>query len=118
MQIANALLLWYLFGSLDGWLSEPKNRLAKILSLIGRNTLAVYFIHFFLLFSVPYLPQLLESMKHDAVFGTHSCDSLIEFVSVGILAILISLASIAISKILRLFPIAYTLCLGPVKAAK
>lgn len=112
LQIISILTLLYIFAVSDGWLSRGNNLFARILSLIGRNTLAIYFIHYFLLFRVPVLPRLLESMRLDSVTLTHSCDSLVEFVTVGTLAIVISLASVGIAKILGKFPLAYTLCLG------
>ena len=115
MEIVSVVLIYYIFHGLEGWLSQPRNKLSKILSTIGRNTLEVYFIHFFLLFAIPILPYWLTSLKSDICFGTNSCSSLPEFIIVGTISTGLCYACIAVKKLIGLFPPIYELCFGSQK---
>lgn len=86
---------------------------ANVLSTIGRNTLEIYFIHFFLLFTIPVVPEWLNSLSSDACFGNRGCNSLPEFVIVGAISVFLCYVSIAIKKVVGLFPLVYELCFGP-----
>lgn len=114
--IINILTLYYIFCNAEIWLSRQNNPIGKTLNLIGRNTLEIYFIHFFLLFNIPRLGDWLMALKADTCFGTHSCDSLVELAIVGAVAIAISLASIGVARVIKLFPQIYSICFGPTKA--
>ena len=114
--VFSILILWYLFYSMNSWMIEPFRWFVNTLSLIGKNTLAVYFIHFFLLFSIPIIPEWLEMLKNDSVFGTHSCDSFVELIIVGVISILISYMCVFVGRILRAFPLVHTICLGPINS--
>lgn len=77
--ITNILTLYYVFMTSERKLSRPTNLFACQLSTIGRNTLPIYFLHFYLLFRIPMISTYLESLKTDMCFGTNSCSSIVEF---------------------------------------
>lgn len=105
-----------MFYKSEIWLSDQNNAIGRILNLIGQNTLEIYFIHFFLLFTIPRLGDWLMALKTDTCFGTHSCDSVVELAIVGAVAIAISLSSIGVACVIKLFPLIYSICFGPTKA--
>lgn len=110
--IANVLVVYLIFSRL---LNIP-NVVTNILTRIGKDSLAVYFLHFFLLFRLPpTVITYIQSLKTDTCFGTNSCSSIAEFMLCMSLALIISFATLPIQQILRQFPIIYRLCLGPIK---
>lgn len=107
----SVLILYYIFFRFENLISY-KNKIASQLILFGRNTMAIYFIHFYFLFRIPLLPEWLESLKNDICFGSNSSSSFVEFIIVMAIAVLISYVCIGVKKILQLFPIVKTLSLG------
>ena len=97
-QVLSLYLVFFAFKELDPWLNKEKNRFCYILSTIGCNTLPIYLLHFFLLFRLPEsVVMYLVGLQSDYCFGSNSCCSLVEFLIVGICALLICYASILIS---------------------
>lgn len=114
-MLLNVLLIYFVFQSVEPWFSKQGNRLTYVLSTIGRNTLEIYFIHFFLLFTIPVVPEWLNSLSSDACFGNIGCNSLPEFVIVGAISVFLCYVCLAIKKVVGLFPLVYELCFGPQK---
>lgn len=114
-MILNVLLVYFVFQSVESWFSRQGNRLTHVLSTIGRNTLEIYFIHFFLLFTIPVVPECLVSLGSDTCFGDRGCNSLPEFVIVGAISVFLCYVCITIKKVVGLFPLVYELCFGPQK---
>lgn len=114
-MLLNVLLIYFVFQSVEPWFSKQGNRLTYVLSTIGRHTLEIYFIHFFLLFTIPVVPEWLNSLSTDACFGNRGCNSLPEFVIVGAISVLLCYVCLAIKKVVGLFPLVYELCFGPQK---
>lgn len=112
LLIINLFFMFYIFENL---FNSP-SPMSKVLCLIGKNSLAVYFIHFFLLFKVPtFIIMYIMSLHTDICFGSNSCSSIVEFTVCCAIAIIISFACICIQKILKQFPLVYKMCLGPLK---
>lgn len=112
LLIINSITAVYIFEKL---FNSPKP-MSNALSLIGENSLAVYFLHFFLLFRLPsFIIKYITSLHTDTCFGGNSCASIVEFIVCGGIAIIISSACIYVQRILRQFPLIYKLCLGPIK---
>lgn len=110
--IINIITIFYIFEKLF----NTSNLMSNALSLIGKNSLAVYFLHFFLLFRLPSsVTKYITYLHTDTCFGSNSCASIVEFAISGGIAITISYACLCIQRILRQFPIAYKLCFGPIK---
>lgn len=107
------LFFMFIFWKSENWLAVPSNTVGKVLLQIGNNSLAVYFVHFFLLFNIPFVDQWLMHLQSDNCFGMmHSCNSLIELIICGSISICISIICIWISKLMGLFPFVVTACLG------
>jgi peptidoglycan/LPS O-acetylase OafA/YrhL len=113
--VINILLIYVCFYKLETSFTQPNNIVSKILRTIGKNTLEIYLIHFFLLFNIPFMPEYLSSLQNDKCFGTNSCSSLPEFLIVGSISLLLCYICIAIKKVLNLFPLITELCFGPIK---
>ena len=102
LQILPVCLMYFSFKALEPWLSADNNRVAEVMSTIGRYTLPIYLMHFFLLFRLPAsLSNYLMSLQSDTCFGTHSCCSLVEFLLVGSLSVLICYACIVITNLIK-----------------
>lgn len=113
--IANILTFYFIFSRLF----NTPNIVTNVLTKIGENSLAVYFLHFFLLFRLPQtVSSYIESLKMDTCFGSNSCSSIAEFLLCMNLALIISFAALLVQHILRQFPLIYRLCLGPDKSTK
>lgn len=111
--IFNILAWYHVFRELECFFSKPSNKITMILSLIGKNTLAIYLIHFFLLFRMPScISGYLASLNGDHCFGTHSCSSLPELLIVGLVSLILCYASIIIKKIVIWFPLISGICFG------
>lgn len=95
---------------------EEKNILSKGLSLIGRHTLEIYFLHYFVLFRMPHLQTLLQEI---ATTGNCFCgpgaEWVMEILIIGSVSTALCLACIGIRKIIDAFPIVSELCFGPQK---
>ena len=109
------ILLYFLSSRLNERYTLTAYTPFRVLNNIGKNTLQIYFLHFYLLFVIPILPEWLVSMQHDKCFGTHSCSSLVELVCCGSLSLFISYVCIWIAEGVKLIPLIYRLCFGPFK---
>ena len=91
---------------------ESQNVFAKGLRLIGRNTLEIYFLHYFFLFRIYGVDGLLTTLSNDYCFGGHSCSSLVELAIICPIAIGIAYVCIFVKKLIQPFPFAKQLCFG------
>ena len=92
---------------------SESNLAANTLSYIGKHTLEIYFLHYFLLFKLDFLALWLNNFSSDYCFRGHSCVLLPEVLTIGLLAIIISFTCIGIRKTIDVFPIMSTLMFGP-----
>lgn len=113
--VLDVLLMYFVFQYIETRFSRPGNRLTNILSVIGRNTLEIYFVHFFLLFTIPVVPEWLNRLSSDVCIGNASCNSLPEFVIVGTISIFLCYVCVVIKNVINLFPLVSELCFGPRK---
>ncbi len=106
LQIIPVYLLYFGFRALEPWLTTDNNRIADSMSNIGRYTLPIYLMHFFLLFRMPEsLRDYLVSLQTDHCFGTSSCCILMEFLIVGGVTLFICYVCIFVTNLLnRAFP--------------
>lgn len=94
---------------------SQSNILSNSLSNIGKHTIEIYFLHYFLLFKLDFLAQWLHEFSLDYCFRGHSSVLIPELLTIGLLAIIISYTCIAIRKVIDTFPILSTLMFGPKK---
>lgn len=97
---------------------ENDNIVSKGLSLIGTHTLEIYFLHYFLLFKLPHVSALLNTILANDCFKGATAEWLLEIVIVGALAIFLCFVCIGIKKIISAFPIVSELCFGPKREIK
>ena len=94
------LLMIYRFFSESEFLSQ-NSIIVKYLVLLGRNSLAIYFIHYFFLFRYPnVILNLVNEMDKTNLFGCTQSMIIAEFVLVAPIAILISIACIVVKSIM------------------
>lgn len=110
-RLMQVVALFSIFRHASGFF-ESSNIIAKGLRLIGRNTLEIYFLQYFLLFRIDFIGNLLLPLTSDYCFRGNSCYALIEILLVGVITVFICLACIAIRKMLKPFPIITKLCFG------
>lgn len=91
---------------------ESQSVFAKGLRLIGRNTLEIYFLHYFFLFRIYGVDGLLTTLSNDYCFRGHSCSSLVELAIICPIAIGIAYVCIFVKKLIQPFPFAKQLCFG------
>lgn len=91
---------------------ESQNVFAKGLRLIGRNTLEIYFLHYFFLFRIYGVDGLLTTLSNDYCFRGHSCSSLVELAIICPIAIGIAYVCIFVKKLIQPFSFAKQLCFG------
>lgn len=108
------LCIYYIFYYYEDFFNS-NNLLVRMLSYIGKNTLAIYFIHYFLLFRLNNLESYLLSFRGDTCFMGTSASWLIELVVCILISILLCYISIFIKNIIDVFPIVSKLCFGPQK---
>lgn len=102
LQIIPVYLLYFGFKSLEPWFTTNNNRIADTMSTIGRYTLPIYLMHFFLLFRLPEtLRDYLVSLQTDHCFGTNSCCCLVEFLLIGSVALFICYVCVVITNLLK-----------------
>lgn len=100
--------IWIYFR--DYWDSE--STVAICLRTFGKNSMAIYFLHYFLLFKIDFMVELLKSLQDDYCFRGHSCDWLLELMLVGCMTLLVVFASLLIKKLLEPFRIISKFCFG------
>lgn len=86
--------------------------LSRGLRIIGRNTLEIYFLHYFFLFKIYGTDEWLVALANDYCFRGHSCVSLIEMAILWPIAVGIAFVCILVKKIIEPFPIVRQLCFG------
>lgn len=91
---------------------ETDHLFSKGLKAIGKYTLEIYFLHYFLLFKIDSIALWLNSMTTDYCFRGVSCTFLLEIFIVGIIAVFISLTCVLIKQILIPFPLIIKLFFG------
>lgn len=108
------LCMYYIFYYYKDFCNSD-HYLVKMLSYIGKNTLPIYFIHYFLLFRLNNLESYLLSFRNDICFMGTSASWLIEFGTCILISIVLCYVSIFIKKIIDVFPFVSKLCFGPPK---
>lgn len=114
-KIAYLLIFYMLFKHFSAKFEEQKNILSKGLCCIGRNTLPIYFIHYFFLFKIDFICRIVKSMLTDYCFRGHSCSFIVELFFVGLMALAISCVCIFVKKMLETFPLVTKLWFGESK---
>lgn len=95
------LMIWVIKSVYHNGLSNSADKyIKKMLQFFGKNTLEIYFIHYFLLFK---LPEGLAVYFHTLAKSSRSL-SMPEFMIIGSLAIIISFSSIFIAYLLKQIP--------------
>ena len=94
---------------------ETNNKFSLGLSTIGRHTLEIYFLHYFLLFRMPHIQSIFNSLLNDKCFYGPSAEWFVELVIVCVVSVFLCFACIGIKKIISAFPIISELCFGPQK---
>lgn len=85
----------------------------NFLSLLGRYSLEIYFVHFLFLFQLPAaLTEYIDSLTADTCWWGHSSASFVEFCIIGSISMLIALASIFSARILVQIPFLDMLLFG------
>ena len=91
---------------------ESDGIIPRGLRMIGRNTLEIYFLHYFFLFKIYGIDSWLITLSNDYCFRGHSCAFLIEMAVLCPIAVGIALVCIFIKKIVEPFSIVRHLCFG------
>lgn len=97
---------------------DKKGTIATRLSIIGKHTLEIYLLHFFLLMRFPWAENAILSITNDSCFGGSSNSWLLELILVGSISIAYCFICIYIRKLIDVFPIVSELCFGPTKKSK
>lgn len=88
-------------------------KVINFLSMLGQNSLEIYFVHFLFLFQLPTaFTEYIISLTSDTCWWGHSSVSFVEFSVVGSISILITLVSIFFAKILVQIPFIDILLFG------
>lgn len=92
---------------------EERNFPSVFLANFGRNSLAIYFLHYYFLFKIPFISSWLQQFQIDYCFRGHSCGVLLEVIILSFLSIVVSACCVLVKKFLDMFPIISELCFGP-----
>ena len=112
VKLARVLCIYQVFHHYaETFLMDYLNR---SLGYLGRHTLEVYFIHFFLLFGLPYLPAFLQSVSEVSMPIVKGCTPLVEGMMVGVLSVLVAIVCLLIRKVVDCAPLLSRLCFGPI----
>lgn len=112
IKLARVLCVYQIFYHYKD--SIGMNYLNRSFGYIGKHTLEVYFLHYFLLFALPYVASflLVTSTTEMPIKG---CTSFLELLILMPLAVIIAYTCILIKKIVDCVPIVSRLCFGPTK---
>lgn len=91
---------------------ESDSIISRSLRIIGRNTLEIYFLHYFFLFRIYGVDDLLTTLSNDYCFRGHSCSFLVELAIICPVAIGIAYVCIFVKKLILPFPFVKQLCFG------
>lgn len=89
-----------------------ESRLGSQLAYLGRFTLEIYFLHFFMLFNIPSLSRLLVSCSVGTSFGGASNPWLLELFVIGTIALIMCYTCIWINKVLSSSSLIVQVCFG------
>lgn len=89
------------------------SRIGTMLGYLGRHTLEIYFIHFFLLFGMPHISVLLQQVQVTSLPIVKGCTSLLELMIIGGMSIILCMTCIGIRRIVDTIPLLSRLCFGP-----
>ena len=112
VRIARVVCLYQVFYHYKD--SIGMNYLNKSLGYIGKHTLEIYFIHYFLLFGLPHVAAILIDVSFTEM-PIKGCTSFLEFLILMPLTIVIAYTCILIKKIIDCVPVVSRLCFGPTK---
>lgn len=114
-MMCQVLAIFLLFRSFQQFFSG-NNMAAKTLGMLGRHSLEIYLIHFFLLFRIDAIAEYLLSLQGDLCFRGASCRIVPELFILGTIALGISLTCIGIRKVFSLSPLLSELCFGQLQS--
>lgn len=103
--------IFFLFRSSQQFFAS-NNLIAKTLGLLGRHSLEIYLIHFFLLFRIDAIAEYLLGLQNDLCFRGASSRVVPELFILGTIALGIALTCIGIRKIFGISPLLSELCFG------
>lgn len=84
----------------------------SMLSVIGRYTLQIYFLHFMLLFRLPNSVCVYLEQSHVQTCYGHAFSNVMEFMIIGSCSLLLCLLSIGVSLIIKQLPFCHKLLFG------
>lgn len=96
------IIVYHFFSYYSSYFCQA-TKTGQILSMIGRNTIQVYFLHYFILFSI-------NDLQFDLAFLSSSWP--LEILILFPIAIIFTLLCILISKIVKAFPLIYNIFFG------
>ena len=89
-----------------------KKTIFQTLALIGKNTIEIYFLHYFLLFKMPQnVVTFTHNMYKDSIIANH-CSGIVEFGIYGSISIAIAFVCVGIHKIITHVPYLSRLMFG------
>lgn len=110
-KLSQVYTLYWIFKSHSSYF-DNKHTCGNALCCLGRYSLDIYLIHYFLLFKIDFICGFLSQYSSDYCFRGHSCQFLVEMVIVGTITLFVAFISVLISKVIRSFSIISKLCLG------
>lgn len=88
---------------------SKKNMFTDSMEYVGRRTLDLYMLHYFLLMPIPVIGEFITSLNNNIV---------IEFLSVGLLTLVVTFLSLQLSNLIRTSSVLSNLLFGVKKTAK
>lgn len=96
--------------------TDESSRIQSWLSFLGRHSLGIYFIHYYLLFGMPELHAFITNQATLYVFRGPGCQAILEFACLLPIAILLCHVSIYVRKFFVMMPVVSVWIFGkPVK---
>lgn len=87
--------------------------LMDMLGFLGKYSLEIYFVHFFLLFNLPICyTEYMKLLATDSCWYGHSSAGTVELIVVGTLSLLLAFASVFIANLLKTIPFVGILMFG------
>ena len=107
LRVCSTLLVYFVVWKVVSVQMESglKKCVVNFLSIVGQNTIQIYFLHYFLIFRVPEpVVEYIAGLYHDKCFLIHSSAGFVEFVLVGVLSLLVSYCCIVMGRLLNTVP--------------
>ena len=93
---------------------EKSNVVTRQLSLIGRHSMEIYFIHYFFIFNIPYALDVITIWQQELCFRAGGNSTVIEFLIIFPISLFLAYISIFLRKVVNLSPFISKIFLGPI----